>query len=486
MLSALLERELNQIDKAWVLGIRKSWRQTLSDATHYQGRIDSGPLGDHDRVRASAAASLRALGLMSDYLDRLGQDIQINKGLWGQDDPSISKTDRIDPRSVRGIRQKTNGLLADAMAPVKRMISAVKSWVWSTDPDRTEAQRSTYRDVHSSQEAWNGMMRNIADAPLAAGSAADQAMGLLLRYLSTLAGKAGGTLDWPAYAPDVVSVGKATLVFGPAPSPEDARQDTRRDADMKLTVHPLDREKYVHELTKARAYLERRGLGFLVYGQFDVEPKAYAPTNPYGAQFSTGAIYNTRNDQVTIYSKPSSGLHRLIAHELGHRMWYKFLTQAQRGGFEAWFGAVMPVSAYGGSNPEEDFAEVFASYVDGADLSAGQVERFKAFTSGSWKLEAAAMSSQLEAAVGKEIRVVVVKMPIIGDREKWEVGPGFRGAEFVSKHVAGLSAILHRSTKKSGFWQLSMFDSGGPSSDAQFATADLALRGMPPSGWKLA
>lgn len=50
------------------------------------------------------------------------------------------------------------------------------------------------------------------------------------------------------------------------------------------------------------------------------------------------------------------------------------------------------------------------------------------------------------------------------------------GAMFTSRTNKDEYAILHRSTKQSGKWQVSFFDKHGPVSDAQATSCERALR----------
>jgi len=137
--------------------------------------------------------------------------------------------------------------------------------------------------------------------------------------------------------------------------------------------------KYVEQFQKAQTLLERKGLGYLWYGPMFVACKSCGGENPHGMKYGVGAHYLPSKDQVTVYQDPVNGLYRLIAHELGHRYYYKFMSIADRARFSMTFGDVPAVSEYGGSNAEEDFAEVFSYYIDGKDLTPEQIIRFKQF-----------------------------------------------------------------------------------------------------------
>jgi len=173
--------------------------------------------------------------------------------------------------------------------------------------------------------------------------------------------------------PREVSLGNAKLIF-------DDRPDSTKYAVQGVWERdPRAWKGYVREAERAKALLAAKGLSFLWYGPMIVQPyTAGTVKKPGGKSFQAAAAYGLRNDQVRIYQQ-SPGLGETIAHELGHRLWFKFMSAGDRARFASWFGEVPANSAYGSTHPEEDFAEVFRAYVDGNSLTREQVERFKAF-----------------------------------------------------------------------------------------------------------
>jgi hypothetical protein len=93
-----------------------------------------------------------------------------------------------------------------------------------------------------------------------------------------------------------------------------------------------------------------------------------------------GGHYNIQKNHVKIFSRPGPFIVELMAHELGHRYWYKHMSSTQRARFTAWFesGAVPAVSRYGGHNEGEAFAEVIAYVVTGKTIGRDQLESLKA------------------------------------------------------------------------------------------------------------
>lgn len=82
------------------------------------------------------------------------------------------------------------------------------------------------------------------------------------------------------------------------------------------------------------------------------------------------------------------------------------------------------------------------------------------------------------------IRAVARFNPILErDLLHWETTPQFNGSGFVSSD--GIVAVLHRSTKRRGVWQLSFFDEADAIGDSEFSNIKDALRMVPPGSWSL-
>lgn len=87
--------------------------------------------------------------------------------------------------------------------------------------------------------------------------------------------------------------------------------------------------------------------------------------------------------------------------------------------------------------------------------------------------------------LGHAIRAVPRFNPILNrDLWHWSVSPGFIGSGFVNRH-SGTVAVLHRSTKRAGIWQLSFFDGCEATGDSEFSEVRDALREVPPGSWEL-
>jgi len=367
----ILERADHQIDKAWIDGIRKGWKQLVAQAKDYPDRVlvDGSPMdaATLDRAVTGAVAYVK---FVRDYVRRLREDLLILKGFWTEPDPKAGAT------TIRGMKTKVIAELDAAEAVLTDVKRYAKSF--REDPH--------HYDLFRSQKDFDFGVRGIGNRVEAAVAEADKAIsGRLFRLLSTLVGKtakAGEPLDFGGYAETEVSVGKAKLIFrdtpvNPTAMPADA-------LDTKKARHPMKRERYIALFREAQALLARRGLAALWYGTFEIFPRADDPVELYrkaGGDYAnlTGvdANYHRRGDKVQVWSGPKDALVKTIVHELGHRHYFKFLTPAARRHFDQWFNAVPAATTYGKTNSAEDYAEVFAAYVMGRDLTRDQIDRFK-------------------------------------------------------------------------------------------------------------
>ena len=165
---------------------------------------------------------------------------------------------------------------------------------------------------------------------------------------------------------------------------------------------------YVRALDRAHTLTSRKGFGKLWYGflilkssqheKFTEEEKAAYAEYGYANMESRSGVYHSGADNVVLTTPPDDA-ERVIIHELGHRLWFKFLTPANRARFNALVQTnpskkvrdfpsgptdeqgiekpVLPVSDYGRNAIEEAFAEVFERYVSGKDMNRDQLESFR-------------------------------------------------------------------------------------------------------------
>ena len=78
-----------------------------------------------------------------------------------------------------------------------------------------------------------------------------------------------------------------------------------------------------------------------------------------------------------------------------------------------------------------------------------------------------------------------------GDRNAicaWKCEGDVRAAKFIDRRAPDRYAIIHRSSKKAGWWQLSRFDAEGAVGDSLRPTCDAALKDGLDNGsrWRLA
>lgn len=81
--------------------------------------------------------------------------------------------------------------------------------------------------------------------------------------------------------------------------------------------------QYADVLMDTRQRLLDKRLGHLWHGLILVQCEDCGGINPYGESFGVGGDYNYATDVIRVYMRPSPLVIELVAHELGHRLWYK-------------------------------------------------------------------------------------------------------------------------------------------------------------------
>lgn len=151
--------------------------------------------------------------------------------------------------------------------------------------------------------------------------------------------------------------------------------------DKTVTAFQID--EYARHLIEAKRRLEKRGFGKVWYGEAFVRCKECGGENPYGKEFGVGGHFRIGPNVIGIFSRPSKYIVELMAHELGHRWWYKHMSRANRLRFQDWIEAgLAPVSEYGSKKDVEAFAEVFAWYVVEKPMTSEQATTFKMISQG--------------------------------------------------------------------------------------------------------
>lgn len=370
-LRALLERDAHEIDKDWVEGIRKGWKKLAGAVQTYPDRVtkDDNPMARETIVTAVNGA-LRYLLRVDVYLDQLRSELLINKGLW-----SLSKAPVAGKTSATEVATKVIAELDDAKAKINDAMTYARSF----------ADNPYHYGMFKSQADFDFGIRGIGNRVVETMEAVDKIIsGKLLRFLNTLlkqigTGEGEPVLGGEPVAPDTVDIGKVRVTF--LDTPLKSKYHDKEKLKAGEVRDPHGRQKFLKSLYKAQAFLKKRDLEFLWYGTILVLPKAKVNLTAYKALtghddvVSIAATYRRSSDTVRVYADDLDS--STVIHELGHRYYYKFLTQAGRDHFDKWFGAVKPTSKYGGTNAAEDFAEVFAAYVKGKDMDRDQLERFK-------------------------------------------------------------------------------------------------------------
>ena len=360
-------RTAGELDPNWVKGIRLWVKKTFAPRTF-------DPHAPHDVL---------------DHLKRL-RDVELEKfyghlfyshGLLQHADGGLkSVIDQLRDKVTEELG-KAREVLTDAIDGVRFMVDA------TTPGTREHEHRPDIREFYANKpggedhlKAERYLVDGLTEQANNAAEKVDAILsGRLLRFITAWLTK------WAAGMPFETdelllehNIGGMKLVFEGKFSPvgADPGKDIRSPRDLK---------NYIPHLIKAKALLERRGLGFLWYGAVFVTCKECGGQNQYGTELGVGGHYLPNKDTIYIYSDPGNGITELMIHETGHRLYYRWLNAVDRANFDRYYGEVAAVSSYGAKASAEDFAEVFAHFVMGEDMTRDQIDRFKAFLGGIGK-----------------------------------------------------------------------------------------------------
>jgi hypothetical protein len=103
-------------------------------------------------------------------------------------------------------------------------------------------------------------------------------------------------------------------------------------SDTSLGAYDIN--QYVKYLKEAHVRLKAKGFGKVWYGTVFIECDACGGVNKNDGG-GVGGHFNIQKDWVKIFSRPSSFIVELMAHELGHRHWFKGMSSGQRARFES-------------------------------------------------------------------------------------------------------------------------------------------------------
>lgn len=100
------------------------------------------------------------------------------------------------------------------------------------------------------------------------------------------------------------------------------------------TLLPSEIKDYIKYFDEAYQRLKQKGFGKVWYGTLFVKCKDCGGTNQYGPELGVGGNYPIGPDKVNVFSRPSKYIVELVAHELGHRYWFKLMSSTQRERFK--------------------------------------------------------------------------------------------------------------------------------------------------------
>lgn len=369
-----LARRRETIDKDWIKSVRRTWKAGV-------GAVETAP----SHILLDTVQNLEL------WLEALQRDLAFAKGLFVfLEDKPVGGT------TLYRWRVKVLGHVERAIDVLYRARSAASHWEDVLTPGTSHYRLGAHHRASFVEAAakafgleppdFDHVEEFMQEHPMviekslarqqrshvnqglkkADSEISRKALGVLTRIVTK-----SGDIEFAPYEREV-SIGKVKLVMKDLVY-EGALQERGESR------HPMDVEGYVRACIEARRLLELKGLSMLWYGVFVVRCRDCGGTNPHGSEFGVGARYFKASDYVEIYDDPSRGLAKLIAHELGHRFYYKFMSAGDRTLFNRWFGDVPAVSTYGAKTTEEDFAEVFSYYIDNRSLSRDQLDRFKTF-----------------------------------------------------------------------------------------------------------
>lgn len=351
------------IDPAWVKGLRAWVRKTFTPKARYASMDD---LVGHFKT------------LRDKDLNRFWEYLFYTKGLLPRGEGyEGSIIERLKVK-VRDEIKAARELLDNDLSKFQHALDAMTPGTRTYELDQKQGPQWSvlgfYQRVNPS-DPFGAALRGFEDvAKETLTKVEDILSGKLLRAITAFLSKYSEGLP---FEPDEIlleyNIGRVKLVYDGEP---DRNLINRPDP-----ADPRGLSDYIPYFRKAKALLDRKGLGKLWYGPVFVGCPKCGGENPLGKEFGVGAHYMPGPDHVVVYINPRDFLVDLLIHELGHRYYYKFMSASDRARFDSYFKEVAAVSDYGGKATEEDFAEVFAHFVLGKDMTRDQTERFKAFLS---------------------------------------------------------------------------------------------------------
>ena len=141
---------------------------------------------------------------------------------------------------------------------------------------------------------------------------------------------------------EMLRVDAKKILDQPEEETREQEEPTYRDFDlygMKIIVDDASlggakTRDYIKYLDEAHALLSSKGFKDAWYGTAIIQCKSCGGVNKYGPELGVGGHYRIGPDTIGIFSRPGKFIVELMAHELGHRYWYKSMRPAQRAKFE--------------------------------------------------------------------------------------------------------------------------------------------------------
>ena len=379
------EEQVDPTDKAWVLGIKKSWKKVLNELL--KSRDYQHLLFNVDNVKT--------------FLKTLQQDLYFNRGFFsGHVDPDMHANLNKDQKKYISFRVDVQS--ADAILKIK---DKLETFVTNMQHTAVHIYPDQYKALGLSQYTYEMAAKNIEqfreNHPELVKNpqhwwqiSLSETSAYFIKEIDTLFNKGIikavikylETMHFPQESVKRVTefkIGQVTCIMD---QPKNYRIFS---ADQAKTYPAYDRfDATIPLVRKAYEFLKIKKLDKKIWYGRMIFYGNKGKTISAGAYKGHGVAgtYNAQHDTVDIYlnSMYLDDLPEVIIHELAHRYYFKFLTSAERLKFTDQFGAHAedPVSTYGGTNEREDFAEVFTHYVMNYDLNRGKLERLKSFFAG--------------------------------------------------------------------------------------------------------
>lgn len=352
-------REGTKIDPAWVNGIRAWVKKTFAPKSRYASLDD---LIAHFK------------SLRDKDLNRFWEYLFFTKGLLPLGIDSSDSIFEMLGLKVRDELEQAKYILDGRLGRFQHVRDAMTP---GTQTYTMDGQRilGFYQRVNPDDPFAAALRGYEEDARDTLSKVEGILSGKLLRAITRFLTRFSAKLSGSSYDPSEIllefNIGKVKLVYDGVSDPN--------------LIHRLDPANpralfdYIPFFKKAKALLDQKGFGALWYGPIFVGCPECGGENPLGKHFGIGAHYYAGLDRVVVYLKPKPFLVELLVHELGHRYYFKFMDAGDRARFDSYYKEVAAVSEYGGTHTAEDFAEVFAHFVLGRDMTRDQIERFKAF-----------------------------------------------------------------------------------------------------------